>query len=401
MPQFSNPFRPGAGHAPPYLAGRLAERKELLRLLKQQTILENMILTGLRGVGKTVLLDSFKPLAVESNWIWVGTDLSESTSVDEDKMAIRLFTDLSPITSRVVVDTRLVHSAGFTGHTETVPHTLNYQTLIETYNRIPGLALDKLKGVLELTWHALSKAGRFSGIVFAYDEAQNLADQPAKEQYPLSLLLDCFQSLQRRGIPLMLILTGLPTLFPKLVDARTYSERMFRVVFLQSLNRHESEQAIRKPIDDAACPVHLSDDSVKKIIDMSGGYPYFIQFICREVYDALIQRIDNEDQLSVPVVEIEQKLDSDFFAGRWARATDRQRELLFVISRLESCDDEFTVQQVVEESKRVLIKPFGSSHVNQMLVTLATQGLVYKNRHGKYSFAVPMLGRFIRRQQSP
>ena len=123
--------------------------------------------------------------------------------------------------------------------------------------------------------------------------------------------------------------------------------------------------------------------------------------MCREVHDALIHRIGSEDQLSVPVVEIEQKLDSDFFAGRWARATDRQRELLFVISRLESCDDEFTVQQVVEESKRVLIKPFGSSHVNQMLVTLATQGLVYKNRHGKYSFAVPMLGRFIRRQQSP
>lgn len=199
----------------------------------------------------------------------------------------------------------------------------------------------------------------------------------------------------------MLILTGLPTLFPKLVDARTYSERMFRVVFLQSLNRDESEQAIRKPIDDAACPVHLRDDSVRKIIDMSGGYPYFIQFICREVYDTLILRLDNEDQLSVPVVEIEQELDSDFFAGRWARATDRQRELLLVISGLDNCDDEFTVQEVVEESKRVLTKPFGDSHVNQMLVTLATQGLVYKNRHGRYSFAVPMLGRFIRRQQSP
>ena len=401
MTQFANPFRPGAGHAPPYLAGRLAERQELIRLLDQRTILENMILTGLRGVGKTVLLDSFKPLAVADNWIWVGTDLTESASINEERMAIRLLTDISPVASRVAVDKKLVRRAGPAGTTETIPLTFNYHALIDTYHRIPGLALDKLKGVLEIAWHALSNAGRFNGIVFAYDEAQNLADQPAKEQFPLSLLLDCFQSLQRRGLPLMLVLTGLPTLFPKLVDARTYSERMFKVIFLQNLIRSESEQAIRKPIEDAACPVHLSDDSVEKIIDMSGGYPYFIQFICREVYDALIQRIDNEDQLSVPVVEIEQKLDSDFFAGRWARATDRQRELLFVISRLESCDDEFTVQQVVEESKRVLIKPFGSSHVNQMLVTLATQGLVYKNRHGKYSFAVPMLGRFIRRQQSP
>ena len=80
------------------------------------------------------------------------------------------------------------------------------------------------------------------------------------------------------------------------------------------------------------------------------------------------------------------------------RPTDRQRELLLAISQLENCDEEFTVQDVVEVSVRVLDKPFSSSHVNQMLVALAAQGLVYKNRHGRYSFAVPLLGRFIRRQ---
>ena len=357
-----------------------------------------MILTGLRGVGKTVLLDSFKPLAVDRGWLWVGTDLSESASIDEEKMAIRLCTDLSPFTSSIVVQTQAIRQAGFAASTETIPHTLGYRNLIDTFNRIPGLTLDKLKGVLELAWQALSSAMQIRGVVFAYDEAQNLADQSEKEQYPLSLLLDCFQSLQRKGLPLMLVLTGLPTLFPKLVDARTYSERMFRVVFLQSLDRRESEEAIRKPIEDTECPVHLSDDSVNTIITMSGGYPYFIQFICREVYDVFIQRIDSGERTSVPVAEIEQKLDTDFFAGRWARATDRQRALLFAISGLDSHDGEFTVQQVVEESGRALDKPFSSSHVNQMLVKLASQGLVYKNRHGRYSFAVPMLDRFVRRQ---
>ena len=196
----------------------------------------------------------------------------------------------------------------------------------------------------------------------------------------------------------MLVLTGLPTLFPKLVEARTFSERMFRVLFLQSLDRSESEEAIRRPTADSDCPLQLDDDAVATIVTMSGGYPYFIQFICREVYDAFIQRIDRVERASVPVAEIEQKLDTDFFAGRWARATDRQRELLSAIAQLDNCDEEFTVQEVVEASKRVLDKPFSSSHVNQMLVTLASQGLVYKNRHGKYSFAVPLLGRFIRRQ---
>ena len=398
MADFSNPFRPGAGHRPPYLAGRIKERNEFLRLLKQTTILENMVLTGLRGVGKTVLLDSFKPAAVKHNWRWVGTDLSESTSVSEDTMATRLLADLAPVTSGVVVETEEVRRTGFAMTAETIEHTLGYQQLMDIYNRTPGLALDKLKTVLERTWDAIRLTQNVQGIIFAYDEGQNLADQSSKEQYPLSLLLDTFQSLQRKGLPLMLVLTGLPTLFPKLVEARTFSERMFRVVFLQSLNQSESKEAIRRPVDDADCQVRLSDRSVTTIIEMSGGYPYFIQFICREVYDAFIQRIDKGNEASVPAAEIELKLDTDFFSGRWARTTDRQRDLLFVISRLTSCDDEFTVQEVVEKSRRSSGKPFSSSHVNQMLLALANQGLVFKNRHGRYSFAVPLLGKYIRRQ---
>ncbi len=79
--KISNPFRPGAGHMPPYLAGRQAEQHEFAALLKQRPILKNLVLTGLRGVGKTVLLETFKPISVDDNWLWVGTDLSESASV--------------------------------------------------------------------------------------------------------------------------------------------------------------------------------------------------------------------------------------------------------------------------------------------------------------------------------
>ena len=82
----------------------------------------------------------------------------------------------------------------------------------------------------------------------------------------------------------------------------------------------------------------------------------------------------------MPAREIEQKLDTDFFAGRWARTTDRQRDLMFVIAHLENCDDEFTVQEIVEKSREVPGKPFGSSHTNQILAALSSQGLVFKNR---------------------
>ncbi len=399
MSEFSNPFRPGAGHTPPYLAGRQTERDEFLRLLGQSTILENMVLTGLRGVGKTVLLDSFKPLAIKQGWMWVGTDLSESTSISEENMAIRLCTDMSTITSSVVIESKQYNQLGFVSDPETILHNLGYLELRDIYSQIPGLSLDKIKGVLELVWSTLSSnTESIKGIIFAYDEAQNLDNQSRKDQYPLSLLLDCFQSLQKKGLPLMLVLTGLPTLFPKLVEARTFSERMFRVVLLKSLNKDESEKAILKPIEDAECPLRLSDQSVDTICHMSGGYPYFIQFFCREVFDVFIQRMDKGKQASVPAVEIEQKLDADFFAGRWIRATDRQRDLLSVISQLKNSENEFTVQEIVEESRKTTDNPFSSSHVNQMLVALTTLGLVFKNRHGMYSFAIPLLGQFIKRQ---
>src|SRR3990170_3204754 len=102
---FDNPFKPGAGHMPPYLAGRKEEEEEFRKLLKQKTILQNLILTGLRGVGKTVLLETFKPIAIKEGWLWVGTDLSESASVSEENLAIRLLTDLAVATSSIPITT--------------------------------------------------------------------------------------------------------------------------------------------------------------------------------------------------------------------------------------------------------------------------------------------------------
>lgn len=396
---FQNPFKPGAGHAPPYLAGREHETNEFRKLLKQSAILENLVLTGLRGVGKTVLLDTFKPIAIQEGWLWTSTDLSESASISEDNLATRLITDLSILTSSIVISQKANIGIGFISSVELINQTLNYHVLRHIYDVTPGLVSDKLKFVLEFIWQHLQSQGA-KGIILAYDEAQNLSDQAAKEQYPLSTLLDVFQSIQKKGIPFMLVLTGLPTLFPKLVEARTFSERMFHVLTLTKLSREASRQAIIKPIQDSDCPVTFTEFWVDRIIELSSGYPYFIQFICRELFDTYLQKLGaGEEDPLVSTTAIVRKLDADFFAGRWGRATDRQRELLTVISELEHCDEEFTVQEIVDKSNELESKPFSSSHVNQMLAKLAEAGLVYKNRFGKYSFAVPLLGQFIKRQK--
>jgi hypothetical protein len=385
---------------PPHLAGREREYVEFDRLLKQDTILENLVLTGLRGVGKTVLLETFKPRAIASGWLWAGTDLSESASVSESSLAQRLLADLSVITSSINVDAQAQSRAiGFGPSSQQTKVPLSYGVVLSVYQGAPGLVEDKVKAVLEFAWQHL-QGQELNRVIFAYDEAQNLSDTP-KDQFPLSMLLDVFQSIQKKGIPFMLVLTGLPTLFPKLVEARTFAERMFRVLTIGKLNDAESKEAILKPVDVSGCRVRFNPDAVARITSESGGYPYFIQFICREVYDVFLQQIAEGAPPSAPIEPIQRKLDSDFFAGRWARATDRQRELLWVIASLDHANDEFTIQELVAKTKALLRKPFSPSHTNQMLVSLASQGLIYKNRFGKYSFAVPLLGSFILRSYEP
>ncbi|MDR1311033.1 MAG: ATP-binding protein [Burkholderiaceae bacterium] len=394
---FKNPFRPGAGHRPPYLAGRTAEQDEMKQYLDQRLVTQNVILTGLRGVGKTVLLETVKPIAMEAGWLWAGADMSESASVTEDNLALRILTDIAPVTAALAIAEKKHLPPGFLSVEETMRQPLDFGLLNAIYRQEPGLVSDKLKSVLTFVWTMLS--GTTKGIVFAYDEAQNLADHAAKSQYPLALLLEVFQSLQRKGIPFLLVLTGLPTLLPKLIESRTYSERMFHVISLKQLDEQASREAIMKPIEDAQCPVRFTEEVVETICRLSGGYPYFIQFICKEIYDIWVAKaVSGREVSDVPITDIVMKLDNDFFQGRWARVTDRQKELLKAIVALPTCDDEFTVQEIVGASRMLLEKAFSGSHVTQMMSSLSNQGLVFKNRHGKYSLAVPLLAAFIRRQ---
>lgn len=390
--KMSNPYRPGAGHRPPHLAGRERQLNDIEKYFDQTQVLSNIVLTGLRGVGKTVLLEELRKPAMLKQWYWVGTDLSESASISEENLATRLLADLAVVTSGFQFLENQPAGPGFLQQSVKVIRKLDFNFLKAVFDSTPGLIMDKLKHVLEISWEAIKTSGS-RGIIFAYDEAQNLADHAQKEQYPLSMLLDIFQSLQRKGIPYMLLLTGLPTLFPKLVEARTFAERMFHCVTLDRLDQDASRDAITIPVKHY--PVTFTATGIGKIVDISGGYPYFIQFICRESFDLVLREESLGEEHFDSIVA---KLDTDFFAGRWARATDRQRDLMYVIANLPTADGEFSVSEIAEMSKKTGGKPFSSSHVNQMLTSLVGAGLVFKNRHGKYAFAVPLLSQFILRQ---
>ena len=174
---------------------------------------------------------------------------------------------------------------------------------------------------------------------------------------------------------------------------------MFHTIFLKKLDEAAAREAILKPVQDAKGATTFSPETVERIVVISGGYPYFIQFICKEVFDAWIVQAEFGISPSIPESAIVKKLDADFFHGRWARATDRQRELMQVIALLPNAEMEFSVSEVVSGSDQSSYKPFKQSHVSKMLKELADSGLVYKNRWGKYSLAVPLMSQFIQRQK--
>jgi hypothetical protein len=400
IPAPQNPFRPGAGTKPLYLAGRSHEQNEFTRSLKQQDLTQNIIITGLRGVGKTVLLEDLKPLAAQYGWLWTGNDWTEAAAVSEKDVATRLIVDLTAVLAPIVSYKLDELPIGFVSPKSTPKsRNLEFRDLWDIYNSTPGFDSDKLKAVLEYVARIISNA-KIKGIVFAYDEAQNLADKKDRGQFPLSLVVDVFSNLQKRniGCQFLLVMTGLPTLITNLNEARTYTERMFHTLVLDRLNDEETLKAILKPIEIVKSTLSFSTMTIKRIADESKGYPFLIQYICREVFDAWIGRMTVGEAPSVPMKEITAKLDLDFFAPRWNRATDRQQIFMQVIATLEESDAEFAISDITKVSRQLLKRAFTPSHATQMLGHLSEKGLIYRNRRGSYCFAVPLLAEFIRRQ---
>lgn len=394
-----NPFCPGSGHTPPYLAGRSAQQEEFVRLLEQDVILENLLLTALRGVGKTVLLEAFKPLAFMNGWLWVGTDFAESASVTEESLALRLLTDLAMVTHSMSISLGIRSKPGLSHDLQFERASLNFGALKAIYDAAPGLVIDKLKNVFETVWPQV-RAMSSRGIVFVYDEANNLSDHPETDQYPLAMLLDLFQSLQRKKMRFLLVLSGLPAISSKIVESRTYASRMFRIMSLESLSEVDTVEAIVKPLEGAPFPLEMLKSQAHDIWKITRGYPYFIQYFCRELWDVWAQAAQRGQSLpALPLEEIVRKLDGSFFAGQWVKASDRQRQLLEIIAEIPGSDSQFSTQDVVQHpANKASSKPFSSSHVNQILAALSSLGLVHKNRFGKYLLAIPLLNDFIRRQ---
>ena len=404
-----NPYRPGAGHIPPFLAGRIDEQEFFKRVIRQDNPTDNILITGLRGFGKTVLLSSLRAAAEQDGWLWVGNDLSESASLTEERLALRILTDLSQAMANrfASIESGLAGSSVHAPHEADEQRASDEQQLFETlkgcYETSPGLPSDRLKSVMSRASSMAARA-RVPGIILAYDEAQCLCDHAERNEFPMSMLLDTVASGQKKAtvVPCLLILCGLPHLLNALTETRTYTERMFHVMRLDRLSRDDTWAALTRPLSRMMPPLYASPKLIAKVVDLTNGYPYFIQFFGKELVEQLLRNGGTLGDDEFPSTETLDHLDSGLFGARWNNTTDKQRNFLRIVaSRGQYAAAEFSAQEVSTLSKNYGDSEVSNAQATQLLQALCERGIVYRTRHGFYAFTVPMSDEMIlRRLQS-
>ena len=393
MDPIRNPYAPGAGQRPPELAGRDRELQQFEVTLERVAAgrpERSMVLSGLRGVGKTVLLNALRGQAVGRAW---GTGKIEARPdqgvripiaqavhaalrevahrhrdperVEEATGVLKSFAlrtsqaDRKGLRWTPPVDAVAVRGRADSGDLEL--------DLVELFTDVAALARDLGVGV-----------GLF------VDEMQDIATDE------LAALCGACHEISQQGAPLVVVGAGLPHLPVALAASKSYAERLFRYVTVDRLPREMAERAWRVPASTEG--VTFTDDALEALYRLTDGYPYFVQAYGKVTWDAaLADPIDVAD-VDAAAPEAEAELAVGFFGARFERATPAERDYMTAMAELgsETGDEPVATAAVAQHLKR---KPQSLSPARDGLIK---KGLVYSAERGRVAFTVPHFGRFLR-----
>lgn len=389
MLDHANPFRPGSGLQPPYLAGRGVEITRFSQILQQmqEGFVSNLIVQGLRGVGKTVLLKEFANMCTSNNFLPVTRFQFSNKHSDPAEFTRALQHDLnSAMASLSKVEKtkqRLQDAARQIKPQKIDVMKVGWEFKHDPASRIP--LENQITDYLEKWWKVVQENGH-NGIVLLFDEFHTIVDVKSNSWNILTDFIGAVNEIQSNGCKYALVLCGLPTLMPNVKTARSYSERMFGIMNVSNLDKENSRTAISKPLEDTAwC---FSDDLISAIVQDTDSYPYFIQFFCREI----ISRV-GKDHITLSDYEkikdlLIKDLGRDFFDQRIELSSPAQKNVLRLAASTPDPDIEFSsIQKSLGVGKGSL-----SSHLKR----LEEKGLVYKYGRGTYRLAMPLLGKYLR-----
>lgn len=387
MDPLQDPYTPQAGRKPPVMVGRedLETRFDrLLARLERGKSEKGLVVTGLRGVGKTVLLRRFEEIAVGRGW---PVDVFEVNREQSFAAAIsgsirRALYSLSPRArwnARALRAAAVLRAFAATFHPDgAVSISLRTVDPAEGAGDSGDFASDLADALI-----ALGEAARDArrGAAFLIDEVQVLGSAD------LSALIVALHRVIQRDLPIAFVAAGLPQL-PRLVgDAGTYAERMFRFPAIGPLGPEDALVALREPA--ASLGVIFDDDAAGAIVEYTAGYPYLLQEFGSKVWNVADRSPITTDDVVATVPLLEAELDESFFRGRMARVT-QPREISYLRAMAE-------LPPGSRRSGAIASKlGLGSSaEVGNVRGNLIEKGLIYSPSVGLADFTVPFFDQFL------
>ena len=384
MDELDNPFRPGAGAPPPALVGRdeIIERFHLTvgRAVRKRPG-KSVMPIGLRGVGKTVLLNTFIEIA-EQESLKVGYIEAPETGDLRRLLAVRLRKILLDLDRAGKLSRAVQRALGALGSfTYNLPDgtsiTLNVDALAGVADS--GDLSDDLTDLLVEVGRAAEDRG--TGIVLAIDEVQYLDGDE------LAALISAIHRTVQLNLPVVLVGAGLPQLPGLTGNAKSYAERLFEFPRIDSLDDAQARDVLRLPAREQG--VEFEHGALDELLARTHGYPYFLQEWGYEVWNvAAASPVTLQDvRDAAPLVQT--KLDDNFFKVRMDRLTPAERAYLHAMAELgpgphRSGDIAAQLHVQVES-----VAPRRSA--------LIRKGMVYSPAHGDTAFTVPMFDEFLRR----
>ncbi len=391
MNRVKNPYSPGAGAPPPALVGRQQPLEDMDVALQRRLIgrsAKGIMLTGRRGVGKTVLLAEFASRAVGFGYVHEhieagdGMDFAREVASAVRRVLLQLEArQRQPIAraARAQVQRALGVLKAFSVRLPQGPEFTLEVAAVPGPADSGDLAID-LAGLLRETGEAARALS--AGVLITLDELQYLAPQD------LAALIVGMHRVEQVSLPIQVAGAGLPSLPGLLGEVRSYVERMFTFVDIGALSPPDIAEALSRPAWDEG--VDWADEAILRVAEASEGYPYFLQEFGKTSWDVAPgpSHIGLEDVMqAIPVAEAE--LDGSFFRVRFDRTTDSERAYLRAMAHLGP--GPHATAQVAKAMRRTV------QQVGSVRDSLIHRGLCFAPRWGQIDFTVPMFDGFLRR----
>lgn len=379
-----NPYRPGAGLMPGYIAGRDEDIQNVEQMFEALTLnipTQSIIFSGLRGVGKTVLINKLQSIAEEKGIFCKHIEVEErndfiSQIAECSQSFLRKVSTKEKFRHLVQKPLEAIKSlvVSFDPNDNTFSLSVQDRDLYLSNNLTQSLT-----DVFTSIGEAAQKAE--TPICFFIDEIQYMKEKQ------LGSLIAALHRANQLGYPIMIVGAGLPKIYKMLSDEKSYSERLFVYKQIGSLTYEQSKKAIEEPVK--KFKVSYTDDAIDTIVKITNGYPFFIQQLCQIVYKRTDSAVITGNDIDLCVNEFFKLLDDGFFKSRYERCAESDKK--FVFAMVKCGELPCTISNVAQNMN----KNVGS--ISPTRAQLINKGIIYPVRYKELDFTVPEFSGYIQR----